>query len=176
MILSPEQLQRAAYELLVSSTTGRYTRRVRELVSAFELTTLIAGETTPLDETVNRARELWAETLRTRGQRSEHEPELALILGALSETADPLAEDLLFQVALSTQPAAAWLAALARRLMVHRAESSLVPLGTRPRSDRDPVRFTDSYRASESLIDRTGTAGSRDSEAENELIGIRSVA
>lgn len=122
--LTEDELAEAAYELLASSTLSRYSRVTRRYAARVE--PKIGFGSIDLEEPVRRARELWRAVVRSN-RRALEEVELAVLLTALRNVADDEVDTLLHQVATSTAPSAAWLAALARQLLRERSQAASFP-------------------------------------------------
>lgn len=105
------------FELLVSSSIGRYRRVAGAAGNAFhEAMHRRSGD---WSEVLDRARTLVA-MIAERPQRDEAEAELVILLDAAARTALPQVDALLADAATSDSPSLVWISAFARHLIAER--------------------------------------------------------
>ena len=126
-LLSMTELADAAFDLLSSSTIGRYLRLARSAARRSEIRHHIEDGAKSVEDVSSRARSLWRELLDSP-QRDVSEVELAVLLCVLAESAAEDLEDLLLACALSATPQASWISALAKRLLVAGAHNERIEL------------------------------------------------
>ena len=119
--LSFDARAQLAFDLLASSSVGRYVRVARGR-AAEELAATLALRGIGAATLVNTARRLWAGLL-TRVERSEQEVDLAALLAVLASRAGADVDVLLRQIGLVDRRPVTWLAALARTLRQSRPSS-----------------------------------------------------
>lgn len=153
-VVGREDLGTAAFQLLASSTADRYADAAERVASDLSLVESIKRRSELLETWLDRAKVLWREVLAAPGQRSESEIELALLLVVLNVTASDHAKEFLRTVAVSDRPSAAWLAALARRLLGKRSESETItvwPKNVAPRVNSEAVETDEPPEESEEV-------------------------
>lgn len=116
------ELNDAAFALLTTSSLGRYIRTAKEAATRSTLRRWLGREPERIPDILAHARTSWRAVLDTT-ERDVPEWELAIVLPILARTAGSEVDGLLQTVAVSERPNAAWLAALARRLLQERAEN-----------------------------------------------------
>jgi hypothetical protein len=136
-------LQEAAFELMASSTIGRYVRVACRFASEDEMRRLEVLED---GELLRAIEDLWRVVLRS-SQREMSEVELAVLLAYSAQRSSNDFDQLLGTIGLSDRaPAAAWIGALARHLY-----------GKRP--SNKSVRIIDLFNASVEIPGGTEVVG-----------------
>lgn len=121
--ISKDELATVAFELLSSSTIGRYKRMALEAAERSPLKARLMLDSSFMSELVDQSIWLWREVAKSK-LRDVSEVELSVILGCLRDVVDSTIDDLLHSIGISTLPVAAWLAAFARSLLADRRASS----------------------------------------------------
>lgn len=124
-MVSEELLERAAFELLSSSSPARYVRRARHLSGLVRAKERIdTGEISP-DELRRWVLERWRYVMAAQ-QRGREEVELALVLPTLGRRTDDWIRTLFRAMSACDRPGAAWISALARSILRHRSENTTI--------------------------------------------------
>jgi hypothetical protein len=123
-VMQLDELSDAAYALLTASSLGRYIQVAKQVASRSKLRHSLASQPERISRLVSEARHAWRGVLAT-SERDVFEWELGILLPILAQTAVPEIDGLLRAISLSERQNAAWLGALARRLVHERAENQV---------------------------------------------------
>jgi hypothetical protein len=161
--VSADELSGATFSLLTASSGGRYIQMAKEGAARSTFRRWLARNPERIPDVLAHARTLWRAVLET-SERDVPEWELAIVLPILAQTAGHETDLLLRAVALSERRNAAWLAALARRLLHERAENQSGPGPWRARLAPGPMK---AENRAESRLERlltTDGVGARSTE------------
>lgn len=113
-LLDEAQLGRAAFDLLSSSTLGRYLRKAREHADQAGLSALARTDAAALARFITRAEHLW-ENVSVQATRELDEIELAVALAAVETSSHEAVVALFERIAAHADAPSRWIPALARQ-------------------------------------------------------------